>query len=342
VAGYPELRKKILDYTQTSRGIKFSDSNVDFDALLSNGAKHTVYNVLGALVNPGEEVILLAPYWVSYPEMVKFWGGEFKVVGSHSYDGFTPVIEDIEKQITDKTKAIIVNSPQNPTGVNYSEDWMKSFAELLQRHPHVHVISDEIYYELSYYDPKPTYFYQHAPELLERTVIVDGISKSFACTGLRIGWCVAPKDLTAAITKLQGQTTSGASSLIQKALIDFDFNELNNFLVPVKAHLRQNAEVLGEIFRNKDLSKCWYQSSSAFYFMIDYKRTPVFEKYSANDPSGDYAVEISDDLLKDTGVAVVPGSDFGAPNTARLSIVLEEGPFTEAMEKLTDFLCNAN
>ncbi len=337
VAGFPELRKKILSYTESTRDILFSDIDDEFDVVVSNGAKHTIYNVLGAIVDPGDEVIIMAPYWVSYPEMVNFWGGVIQVVNSHSYDGFTPDIEDIRKAISAKTRAIILNCPNNPTGVSYSEKWMKDFADLLVENPDIIVISDEIYHELCYFDPKVSFFYKYRPELLKQTVIVDGISKSFSCTGLRIGWCVAPKKLTAALTKIQGQTTSGANSLIQRALIDFDFSDLKHFMGPVKEHLRKNADYLREKFRQKGLSKCWYQSTSAFYFMIDYKRTPYFEaKYG--DSTDDRADEISTLLLEDVGVALVSGSSFGAPNTARMSIVLEEGPFTEAIEKLTNFL----
>ncbi len=337
VAGFPELRKKIIDYTEQSRQIKFSDLATPFDVVISNGAKQTVYNILGALVDPGDEVILIAPYWVSYPEMVKFWGGEIQVVTSQSYDGFIPDIEDIKKVISAKTKVLILNSPNNPTGVSYSENWMKDFAKLMEEYTDLIVLSDEIYHELSYFDPKPVYFYKYNPKLLERTIIVDGISKSFSCTGLRVGWCVGPKVLTSAVDKIQSQTTSGASSLIQRALIDFDFHQLKHFLKPVKEHLRRNAEILREKFRAQNLSKCWYQSTSAFYFMIDYKRTPYYEKKYA-DASTDMSAQISETLLSETGVALVPGGQFGIDNTARMSLVLEEGPFIEAMDKLTDFL----
>ncbi len=339
VAGFPELREKVISYTEKTRGIDFSYSEEEFDAVISNGAKHTVYNVLGTLIDPGDEVILIAPYWVSYPEMVQFWGGTTQVVKSHSFDGFIPDIEDIKKSISSKTKAIIINSPNNPTGVNYSQAWMKQFGEFLLEHPDIVVISDEIYHEICYYDPKPEFFYKFYPELLARTIIVDGISKSLSCTGLRIGWCVAPKKLTNALTKIQGQTTSGANSLIQRALIDFDFSSFKHFLSPVKEHLRRNADYLREKFSAHGLSKCWYQSTSAFYFVVDFKRTPYFEKNYA-DTEEDKSEEISSKLLNQHGVALVPGSDFGAPNTARMSIVLEEAPFNEAIERLSLFLGN--
>jgi aspartate aminotransferase len=337
VAGVTSLREKVINYTKTSRGIEFKNET---GALISNGAKHSVYNVLGALIDPGDEVILLAPYWVSYPEMVKIWGGEIQAVESHSFDGFTPKISDIQKVISEKTKAIIINSPNNPTGINYSAKWMEEFANFMMEHPNINIISDEIYYELSYFDPKPTYFYNYQPELLERTIIIDGISKAFSCTGLRIGWCVGPQKIISAINKLQGQTTSGANSLIQRALDEFDFGDLKHFLTPVREHLRHNAETLREKFRANDLAKCWYQSTSAFYFMVDFKRTPYFENKYA-DSQEDHSEQIAGDLLDQTGVALVPGGAFGAPNTARMSLVLEEGPFNEAMDKLTKFLADA-
>ena len=190
-----------------------------FDCLISNGAKHSITNVLAGLLNSGDEVVLLAPYWISYPYMINLFGGVPVVVKSNIYDQFTPSVSEIEDKITSKTKAIIINSPNNPTGVFYRDDWMNEFAEMNEKYEHVAIISDEIYYKLNYYDPNPTYFYQKKPDLLERTIIIDGISKVLSSTGLRIGYTIAQKDFIKDLTKLQGQTASGANSLIQKALL---------------------------------------------------------------------------------------------------------------------------
>ncbi|WPU64399.1 pyridoxal phosphate-dependent aminotransferase [Peredibacter starrii] len=334
-AGFPALRKKLLKFFTDSRRLSLETVENDMDVIVSNGSKHSIYNALGAIIDPGDEVILLAPYWVSYPEMIKFWGGVPMVVKSNVFDAFVPAIEDIRKIISPRTKAIIVNSPNNPSGVHYSESWMREFAELLKENPHIVAISDEVYSDISYFDPKPTYFYQFDRSLLERTIIVHAISKTLAATGLRIGWAIAPADVVQAMGRIQGQTTSGPNSLAQRALLDFDLHFLESFLTPVKNHIRTNAATLREKFREANLGHCWYQSTSAFYFMIDFSRTPMFKRFPGDE---DHSYQIADELLNNEGITVVPGVDFGIPNTARISLVIEEVPFQEAITKIVRYL----
>lgn len=340
VSGFDELRSKVITHIEETRGIHFNTvKDETFDCVISNGAKHSISSILGAIVNPGDEVIIISPYWLSYPEMIKFCHGVPVIVKSSIFDVFTPSMNDIRKSISQKTKAIIINSPNNPAGIHYSDEWMNDFANLLEENQDLIVISDEIYYEVCYYDPKPTYFYQKKPELLKRTVIVDGISKAFASTGLRIGYCIGPKNLCKAIENLQGQLTSGANSLIQRAMLNYNFADSAQFLGPVKIHLRENATVIREKFKEHHLMKCWYQPVSAFYFMIDLSQTAVYEKYrkDKNDQT-DYSMQICEDILKQTGVVIVPGTDFGLTNSARISLVLPKEAFTEAIEKLVTFL----
>jgi aspartate aminotransferase len=337
-SGFPALRKKLLRHHASMRSLPLELFEHGRDCIVSNGSKHSLYNTLGALVDPGDEVILLAPYWVSYPEMIKFWGGIPLTVKSNVFDAFVPAIEDIEKEMTPRTKVIILNSPNNPSGVHYSEAWMREFANFLKKYPDLIVISDEVYSEINYFDPKPTYFYQYDHSLLERTVIVQAISKTLAATGLRIGYAMAPESVVKAMARIQGQTTSGPNSLIQRALLDFDLGLLPAFLAPINNHIRQNAAYLREKFRQGQLGHCWYQSTSAFYFMIDFSRTPMFQKYEGK---GDQSTVIADDLLENEGVAVVPGTDFGIPNSARIALVIEEIPFQEAITKIVKYLNRA-
>lgn len=345
VAGFLDLRLKLLQHTEETREIKLSDENSvysNFDCVVSNGAKHAISNILGAIIDPGDEVIIISPYWISYPEMIKFCRGIPVEVKSNIFDMFTPSLSEIKSKITKKTKAIILNSPNNPAGIHYSDEWMKGFADLLLEFPNLIVISDEIYFEVYYYDPKPTYFYQKNPDLLSRTIIVDGISKAFASTGLRIGYCIAPKNLCKAVENLQGQLTSSANSLVQRAMLQYDFSSGAEFLIPVKNHLRENSIVIREKLKEGDLLKCWYQPISAFYFMIDFTQTPVFARYlkSENDRlmGTDYSSEICEDILNEQSVVIVPGKDFGLKNSARISLVLHKEAFSEAMTKLVTFL----
>lgn len=334
-AGFPALRKKLLKHFVQTRQLPEDLFDLEWDVIVSNGSKHSLYNALGALIDPGDEVLLLAPYWVSYPEMVKFWGGIPTVVKSNVFDAFVPAIEDLRKAMTPRTKVIIVNSPNNPSGVHYSESWMREFADFMRDYPDLIVISDEVYSDISYFDPKPSYFYQLDQSLMKRTVVVHAISKTLAATGLRLGWVIAPSKLVNAMSRIQGQTTSGPNSLVQRALMDFDFQHLESFLTPVKNHIRQNAATLREKFREANLGHCWYQSTSAFYFMIDFSRTPMFQRFEAD---GDHAYTITDELLENEGITVVPGSDFGIPNTARISLVIEEVPFQEAITRIVKYL----
>lgn len=334
-AGFPALRKKLIKHFISSRRLPAELFENEWDCIVSNGSKHTLYNTLGALIDPGDEVILLAPYWVSYPEMVKFWGGIPTVVKSNVFDAFVPAIDDIRKAMTPRTKVIIVNSPNNPAGVHYSESWMREFADFMRENPDLIVISDEVYSDISYFDPKPSYFYQVDHELLKRTIIVHAISKTLASTGLRLGWAIGGSNVINAMSRIQGQTTSGPNSLMQRALLDFDFQFLEGFLVPVKNHIRTNAATLREKFREANLGHCWYQSTSAFYFMIDFSRTPMFKRFEADQ---DHSYLIADELVNNEGITVVPGSDFGIPNTARISLVIEEVPFQEAIIKIVRYL----
>lgn len=339
VSGFPDLKNKIIDEYAKKRNVDLRKEEFHYDCVISNGSKHSIYNVLGALVDPGDEVIILTPYWVSYPEMIKFWSGVPVIIESRAFDAYTPDIDNIRKMISPRTKAIIINSPNNPAGISYQDNWMKEFSLFLEENPSLFVISDEVYSDISYFDPKPTYFYQHNEKLLEQTIIISGISKSLASTGLRIGYTLAHEKIIKAITKLQSQTTSGANSLVQRALVEFDFSQIEPYLVPLKDQLRDSSRILREEFRSAGFPEAWYQTNSAFYYLLDFSRTPYFEERYGQ-TSEDKAYEICSDILNEIGVAMVPGSMFGYKNSARLSLVLELAPFEEAIKRLTAFLSN--
>lgn len=342
VMGFEKLRKKLIQYVENKRDLSFKIEDHETECLISNGSKQSLYNVFGAILNPGDEVIIITPYWVSYPEMIKFWGGEPKIINSHAFDAFTPPLEEIKKAISSRTRAIVINSPNNPAGIHYTKEWMLDFANLMKEHPETYIISDELYSEICYFDPKPKYFYQLDQSLLKQTLIIDGISKTFACTGLRIGFCIGPTKVIDGMAKIQGQTTSGPNSLIQRALIDFDFSLLENFYDPVKEQLRDCAQITREVFRDYNLSHCWYQTTSAFYYLLNFERMPFFRKYQETleneQEQKDFSEQIVSDILDHTGVALVPGTAFGCPNSARMSMTIEMAPFREAMIKLVEYM----
>ena len=333
VAGFPELRSKIIADLAKTRGVELTD----FDCVIGSGAKHALYNVVQTILNPDDEVILLAPYWISYPEMVRLCGAKPIIVESER-KSFVPQISEIKKAISSKTKAIIINSPNNPSGICYSKDWMEQFAELMEHYPKVLIISDEIYFKLCYTPEKASYFYQYNQKLLERTIIIDGISKNLACTGLRIGYAIAPKQIAQKIARLQGHTASGANSLIQKAMIKFDMQKVDEYLKDILQHLRENARVVVESFNRACLP--FYQTNSAFYYLIDLSQAPVFNSFKQGDE--DVAGVICDKLIETHGIVMVPGSDFGVKNSARISLVLEKERFAQAISLLTQFLSNSS
>lgn len=328
---FPHWNKVEIDQYQKESGV-----------VVSHGSKHSLFNLFASILNTGDEVIIFSPYWVSFPEMIKFWGASPKIINCHHYDNFIPDLDQFSEAIaTSKIKAIIINSPNNPTGVHYSEAWMKKFAQIVKKYPDVLLISDEIYEQIYYFDPAPTYFYQYDRDLLSRTVIINGISKKLAATGLRIGYAIGPNDLIDVMTRLQSQSTSGASSLVQNALEYYDERNLTVYLKEIRLQLRRNAEILKDILRDYDLSTCWYQTTSAYYYIVDFMRTPYFKnKYPTHSRDQDIAEEICHELLVQESVALVPGSNFGAPNCARLSFTLDPELFAIACKKIAKFLAN--
>jgi len=343
IQGVVELRHKFFDqwvkwrFTDQQR-LEFTKELAGLDTIIGHGSKNVLFNLFGVLINPDDEVVLFSPYWVSFPEMIKFWGGIPKIVPCFQHDNFSPDLEHFEKIITDKTRLVVLNSPNNPTGVHYSASWMKMFADILLRFPNLIIISDEVYDQLYYYDPAPFYFYQEKPELMKRTYIVNGISKSCAATGLRVGTGIGPKLGIEAMTKLQGQSTSGANSLVQHALLNYDFIMLKPYLKEIYLNLRKCSEILKESLRSNDLSTCWYQTTSAFYFMLDFRGTPIFKKRKDFSQEKDYSQELCEELLDKYSVALIPGTNFGLINSARLSYALDSELFAKACERLCLFL----
>lgn len=335
VPGDTVLREKLVREREKARGIDLGNSR----CLITCGGKQALANALGAILNPGDEVVLLAPYWVSYPEMVKLWGGLPRIVETRALENYTPRMEDVEGAMGPRTRALIINSPNNPAGIHYDNRWMEALASLLETYPGVWIISDEIYSDLSYFDPKPRYFYQTHPHLLERTIMVDGISKALGATGLRIGYCFVPEELFKPLVRLQGQTTSGANSLIQRSLREITPPIMEEYLAPIRTQLRENVGILLKALPGQALAGCRYQTMSAFYYLLDFSSAPSFAPWSRHQNSGpDYSPAFCDDLLSKTHVALVPGQAFGVPNTARISLVSHREEFKEACGRIGDFL----
>jgi aspartate aminotransferase len=338
VSGLADLQAKIVNDWSQERFNPQPLSDVENRyALIGHGSKQCLFNFFGTVLNPHDEVIIFSPYWVSFPEMIRFWGAKAVVVEHQSYDGLLPDLEGLERAITGNTKAIVINSPNNPSGLSYPKSWCMEFSKLVMKYPQILLVSDEIYDQLYYYDPAPTFFYQVEPALLPRTIVINGISKSLSSTGLRLGWAHGDKTIIEGMSKIQGHSTSGVSTLVQNALLDYDMRLSRSYLKEIRLQLRKSSEILRDIFREFGLAVVWYQTSSAFYFLLDFSKTPYFQsKYSDN--TTDYSQECCEDILLKTNVAILPASYFGLKNYARVSFTTNHEQFKSAITHLAKIL----
>ncbi len=328
VPGYMDLRKAICQKLKRDNGVDFEPSQI----IVSNGGKHALINVLLAMVNPGDEVIIPAPYWVSYPEMVKFVEGTPVEVRATIESDFKITPAQLEAAITPKTKLLIFNSPSNPTGMVYSKAELQALADVLKKHPQVYILSDEIY-ELITFDCTFESFAQF-PELKDRMIIMNGVSKGFAMTGWRIGYIAAPAEIASACNKVQGQMTSAASSIAQKASVAAMLQDPKNSqdLKDMVARFKQRRDLVREGLKAIPGFKV-NQPTGAFYIFPDI--SALFgKKY------GKYTIKSGDDmaefLLDEAHVALVGGDSFGDPNSIRISYATDETKLTESIRRIKE------
>ncbi len=327
VPGYMSLRKAISEKLKKENGLSYEPEQI----VCSNGAKQSVCNTILCLVNPGDEVIIPAPYWVSYSEMVKLAGGENVIVYAGKEQDYKMTAEQLENAITPKTKALILCSPSNPTGSVYSKEELKGLAAVLARHEQVMVISDEIYEHLNYEGGHESL--AQFEEVRDRVVIVNGVSKCYAMTGWRLGWIAAPLWVAKAATKLQGQYTSGPSSIAQKAAEAAYLGDQSSVETMRQAFQRRRdlivrlaSEISGFVVNNP---------TGAFYIFPDC--SAYFGKRC-----GDTVIRTSSDLalflLEKALVASVGGDAFAAPNNIRFSYAKSESDITEAFRRVKEAL----
>ena len=327
VAGYPALRTAIAEKLRKENGLEYSINQIS----CANGAKQSVCNTILALVNPGDEVIVPAPYWVSYPEMVKLAEGVPVTVSAGIGQDFKITPAQLEEAITPKTKALILCSPSNPTGSVYDGEELAALAEVLLRHPDVMVIADEIYEHINYVGRH--YSIAQVPGMKERTVIVNGVSKAYAMTGWRIGFIAGPEWVVKACNKLQGQYTSGPCSVSQKAA------------EAAYTGTQEPVEEMRKAFeRRRDLIVRLSREVPGWEVNVPQGAFYLFPKCSAyfGKRFGDRVINTSDDLamylLEEGHVACVGGTSFGAPECIRLSYATSDENIVEAIRRIKDAL----
>ncbi len=327
--GIPELKQAVCAKFKRDNNLDYQPSQV----CVSNGGKHVLYNALMATLNPGDEVVIPAPYWVSYPDMVLLAGGVPVVTQASIQTGFKLTADQLEAAITPKTKWLIFNSPSNPTGAGYSHSELKELTDVLLRHPHVWVMTDDMYEHLAYNDFKFCTPAEVEPRLYDRTLTVNGVSKAYAMTGWRIGYAAGPAHLIAAMRKIQSQSTSNPSSISQWAAVEALNGPQDYIAMSCPVFERRRDLVVDMLNAAKGIACA--TPDGAFYVYPSIaecigKTTPSGTVISSDE---DFATE----LLSDQGVAVVFGAAFGLSPNFRVSYAKSDDDLREACRRIQTF-----
>ena len=327
VPGYPDLRKAIVAKLKNENGLDYTVNEV----LVSNGAKQSVCNTVMALVNDGEEVIIPAPYWVSYPQMVKMAGGVPVIVEAGFDQNFKMTPEQLEAAITPKTRMIILCSPSNPTGSVYSKAELEALSEVIKKHEDLFVLADEIYEHINYIGHHESI--AQFPGMKERSIIVNGVSKAYAMTGWRIGYIAAPEWIVKGCNKLQGQYTSGPCSVSQKAA-EFAYISSQECVEQMRQAFERRRDLIVKLA--KDIPGLEVNVPEGAFYLFP-KCSSFFGK-----KSGDTVINNSSDfamyLLETAHVATVGGDAFGDPECFRMSYATSDENIVEAMRRIKEAL----
>ena len=327
VPGFLDLREAICGKLKRDNNLEYSASQI----CVSNGAKQSILNVLASIINDGDEVILPAPYWVSYDEMVKMMGGKSVFVETSIDTEFKMTADQLEKAITPKTKAVLYSSPCNPSGSYYTYEELESIANVIAKYPQITIISDEIY-EFINYEGKHTSIAEF-PQVYEQTAVINGMSKAFAMTGWRIGYSACPTWLAKACEKIQGQMTSGANSMAQKASITALQTDPSEYRFMID-EFKKRRDLVFSLIKEIPGFKVNYPKA-AFYFFSD------ISFYIGKTLNGTYIKDADDFamfLLENAHVGTVGGVSFGNANCIRFSYAASEKDLTEAMKRIHEFL----
>ncbi|KAB7615806.1 pyridoxal phosphate-dependent aminotransferase [Amylibacter sp. SFDW26] len=327
--GIPELKQAVCDKLKRDNGLDYTKSQIS----IGTGGKQTLYNALMATVNPNDEVIIPAPYWVSYPDMVLLAGGTPVIAQASIDNNYKLTATELEAAITPKSKWLIFNSPSNPSGAGYSKEELKELTDVLLRHPHVWVMTDDMYEHLAYDDFKFCTPAEIEPKLYERTLTVNGVSKSYAMTGWRIGYAAGPEHLIAAMRKIQSQSTSNPSSISQWAAVEA-LNGPQDYIEFSRPIFEKRRNMVVEMLNKAEGIKC-HSPEGAFYVYPSIagcigKTTPSGVKIETDE-------QFATELLSEYGVAVVFGAAFGLSPNFRVSYATSEEQLKDACTRIQTF-----
>jgi aspartate aminotransferase len=330
VEGIPELKEAIVEKIKKELGLEYKTSEV----IVSCGAKHSIYNALMSLVDEGDEVLIPAPYWVSYPDMVLLCGGKPKIIKTKEVEGFKLDPDKLKRAITPKTKVLILNSPSNPAGVTYTREELEDIANVLLKHKKVFIISDDIYEKLIYDGLKFSNIVQACPELKERTIIVNGVSKTYSMTGWRIGYALGPKPVIDAMINIQSQSTSNPTSISMKAAVEA-LKGPQEAVENMRREFEERRNIIVEGLNAIEGVKC-LKPKGAFYVFPNISST--FGKKSPSKKLINNSLSFSEALLEEAKVGVVPGAEFGAEGYIRLSYATSRENIKKGLERIREFI----
>ena len=328
VPGYPELRRAIVDKLKRENGLDYTTDEV----LVSNGAKQSVCNTVMALVNPGEEVIIPTPYWVSYPQMALLAGGTPVFVEASFEQNFKMTPEQLEAAITPKTRLIILCSPSNPTGSVYNKEELRALANIILKHDDLYVLADEIYEHINYVGHHESI--AQFPGMKERAIIVNGVSKAYAMTGWRIGYIAAPQWIVKGCNKLQGQYTSGPCSVSQKAA-EFAYTQSQECVEQMRQAFERRRNLIVELA--KQIPGLEVNVPEGAFYLFP-KCSSFYGKTAPDGTVINNSTDLAMYLLMEGHVATVGGDAFGDPECFRMSYATSDDNIREAMRRIAQSL----
>ena len=326
VDGTPALKEAVIGKFERENQLRYQASEI----LVSCGAKHSIYNLMQATLNPGDEAIIPAPYWVSYPDMVRLAGAEPVIIRTSIDNNFKITAEQLRGALNAKTKLVTLNSPSNPTGVNYSPAELADLAAVLREFPNAMVLTDDIYEHILWTGDGFKNIVNVAPELADRTVVVNGVSKAYSMTGWRIGYAAGPAPVIAAMKKIQGQSTSNPTSISQAAAVAALAGDQGDIARNCQLFKDRHDYIVGRLNAIDGVSAL--PGDGTFYTFPDF--SGVIER--AGDIDDD--VDLAEYLLEKAGVALVPGSAFGAPGCMRISFATSMEVLEQAADRVADAL----
>lgn len=322
VDGTPALKRAIINKLKNDNGLSYELDQI----LVSCGGKQSFFNLSLALINPSDEVVIPAPYWVSYPDMVAVADGVPVIVRTTQENRFKMTPEQLEMAITPKTKLVVLNSPSNPTGVAYTRAELAALGEVLLKHPDVLIATDDMYEHILWADEPFTNIVMACPELYDRTIVLNGVSKAYSMTGWRIGYAAGPAVLIKAMKKIQSQSTSNPTSISQVAA-QTALEGTQNCVKEMLTAFKQRHDFVVAALNNIEGVEC-IPADGTFYAF------PSFQKVIDANPAFNDDLDLAEFLLQEAGVAVVPGSAFGAPGNMRLSFATSMKVLEDAISRI--------